>query len=69
MIEESDFCEFCDGITKPGLVTHTFERNGQKFTFADIKAQVCQKCGEVYIDGAAMPQIERKITEKVFASV
>jgi YgiT-type zinc finger domain-containing protein len=69
MIEEPDFCEFCDGITKPELVTHTFERNGQKFTFADIKAQVCQKCGEIYIDGESMRKIEMQIKEKVLASV
>lgn len=69
MIEEEDFCEFCDGKTKPELVTHTFKREGQKFTFESIKAQVCQKCGESYLDGKAMREIEKEIREKKFAAV
>ncbi len=69
MIEKQDFCEFCDGKTKPELATHTFKREGQKFTFENIKAQVCQKCGESYLDGKAMREIEKEIREKFFASV
>jgi YgiT-type zinc finger domain-containing protein len=69
MIEKQDFREFCDDKTKPELVTHTFKREGQKFTFENIKAQVCQKCGESYLDGKAVCEIEKEIREKFFASV
>lgn len=69
MIEKTDYCEFCDGKTEPELITHTFVREGRKFTFDNIKAQVCQKCGETYLDGEAMREIENEIRENIFASV
>jgi YgiT-type zinc finger domain-containing protein len=69
MIDETDFCEFCDGIIEPRLIEHTFKRNGRNFAFKDVKALVCRKCGEIYIDGEAMRKIEAQIKEKVFASV
>jgi YgiT-type zinc finger domain-containing protein len=69
MVEKSDYCELCDGTTELRLVEYTFKRDGRKFTFTDVKAQVCRKCGEIYIDGEAMRKIEAQIKEKVFASV
>ncbi len=48
---------------------HTFVREGRKFTFDNIKAQVCQKCGETYLDGEALREIENEIRENIFASV
>jgi YgiT-type zinc finger domain-containing protein len=69
MINETDFCESCDGITEPRLVEYTFKRDGRNFTFTDVKAQVCRKCGEIYIDGEAMRKIEAQIKDEVFALV
>ena len=68
MLEITDYCEFCDGLTKPGLVTHTFKREGRKFTFENIKAQICQKCGETYLDGKAVDDIENRIEKEVYAA-
>ncbi len=59
MINETDFCEFCDGTTDPCLVKYTFKRDGRKFAFKDLEAQVCRKRGEVYIDGEAMRKVEK----------
>ena len=58
-------CVICDGITKPELVSHTFNRFGQKFTYHNIKANVCQNCGEAFLDGITITNIEKDIREKV----
>jgi YgiT-type zinc finger domain-containing protein len=68
MINKEDYCEFCDGIAKPTLVTRTFERHGQKFEYKYIPALVCNKCGEAYLDGETVIKIEREIAEEVFAT-
>ncbi len=68
MINKEDYCEFCDGIAKPTLVTRTFERHGQKFEYKNIPALVCNKCGEAYLDGETVIKIEREIAEEVFAT-
>jgi YgiT-type zinc finger domain-containing protein len=61
MIEKDDYCEFCDGIAKPRLVTRTFKRHGQKFEYKNIQALVCDKCGEAYLDGETVIKIEKEI--------
>jgi YgiT-type zinc finger domain-containing protein len=63
MIEKDDYCEFCDGMARLALVSHTFERHGQRFEYKDIPALKCDKCGEVYFDGVALLKIEKEIAE------
>lgn len=57
-------CVICDGETKKELVSKTFHRFGQDFTYHNIKAEVCQKCGERFLDGVTITNIEKEIREK-----
>ena len=44
-------CVICkNGDTENGHTTVTFERNENVIVFKNVPAQVCQNCGEAYID-------------------
>jgi len=44
-------CVICKkGETQPGKATVTLERNGMTLVFKGVPANVCQNCGEEYID-------------------
>jgi len=58
-------CAICDGKTENKLVSVTFERYGQKFVYNGIKARVCENCGEEFLDGPTIINIEREIRERV----
>ena len=45
-------CVICkQGETKPGHAVLTLVRNGSTFVIKNVPAQVCQNCGEEYVDG------------------
>lgn len=44
-------CSICKrGDTHPGKATVTLEKNGTTLVFKSVPAQVCQNCGEEYVD-------------------
>lgn len=44
-------CVICkQGETQPGKVTVTLERGNMTLVIKSVPAQVCQNCGEAYID-------------------
>lgn len=61
-IEKDDYgnflCAFCDGATTTQIVALTIKRKRRKFTFQNVKAEVCQKCGESYYDGKSLLQTD-----------
>ncbi|MGI8640259.1 MAG: YgiT-type zinc finger protein [Pyrinomonadaceae bacterium] len=59
-------CPICDGQLIDKEISKTFKRYGQKFTYRNIKAEVCQKCGERFLDGPTVINIEHEIKERVF---
>jgi len=51
-------CVICkNGNTQKGYVTVTLERKGSIIAIKEVPAQVCQNCGEYFLDA--------KITDKV----
>ncbi len=47
-------CPVClQGKLIPGKVTVTLERNASTIVFKDVPAQVCDNCGEEYVDETA----------------
>lgn len=58
-------CVVCGGETKPEKVSLTFKRFGQEFIYHDIKADVCLKCGEKFLNGPQVLKIEEEIENKV----
>lgn len=44
-------CVICkQGETQPGTTTVTLERDGTTLVFKSVPAQVCENCGEAYLD-------------------
>jgi len=44
-------CVICrQGETQPGRITVTLERDGATLVFKGVPAEVCQNCGEEYVD-------------------
>lgn len=44
-------CLICKhGETHPGVVTVTLERDGATLVFKQVEAEVCENCGEAYVD-------------------
>ncbi len=44
-------CTICkNGETNKGLTTVTLERNGSVIVFKDVPADICDNCGEYYLD-------------------
>ncbi|HSK72248.1 MAG TPA: YgiT-type zinc finger protein [Pyrinomonadaceae bacterium] len=58
-------CPICDGQLIDEKISKTFKRYGQEFTYQNIQAEVCLKCGERFLDGPTITNIEREIREKV----
>lgn len=51
-------CVICkNGETAPGFVTVTLQRQGTTVIFKNVPAQVCNNCGEYFLD--------EKITERL----
>jgi len=53
-------CVICrNGETRPGKVTVTLERDGTTLIVRGVPAEVCENCGEEYVeDSAAMKLLE-----------
>ena len=53
-------CVICKhGETRPGKTTVTLERGGATLVVKGVPAQVCDNCGEAYVDG----QVTRRLVE------
>jgi len=47
-------CAICrQGETRPGTATLVLERDGRTVIVKHVPAQVCENCGEEYVDEAA----------------
>lgn len=46
-------CVICkQGETQPGTTTMTLERDTTTVVFKNVPAEVCETCGEAYLDAA-----------------
>jgi YgiT-type zinc finger domain-containing protein len=51
-------CVICKhGETQRGVVTVTLERSGTTLVFKHVPAQVCDNCGEAYVDEATTSEL------------
>ena len=54
-------CAVCGGKLKGTTITHE-ERRGDKFyLFEHVPAQVCERCGETWIEEKVLQEIDRLI--------
>ena len=51
-------CVICkQGETQAGSVTITLERDNTTLVFKQVPAEVCENCGEAYVDEATTQQL------------
>ncbi len=51
-------CTICKtGETHPGLATVTLQREQTVVVFRDVPAEICEDCGEYYLDQATAQRI------------
>lgn len=57
-------CSICkNGVTKPGKVTVTLERENTIVLLKDVPAEVCQNWGHYYLDSATTKLVMDKSQE------
>jgi YgiT-type zinc finger domain-containing protein len=63
-------CVICKhGETQPGRTTVTFERGGATLVIKSVPAQICDNCGEAYVDEGTTGQLLEIADEAVRAGV
>lgn len=63
-------CVICKkGETQPGKATVTLDRNDMILVFKGVPANVCQNCGEQYIDEQTTTTLLKKAEEAAQAGV
>lgn len=67
-------CAICGhGDTKPGTATLVLERDGLTMVLKGVPAEVCENCGEEYIDepaaAAVLDKAEQAVREGVRVEV
>lgn len=51
-------CPICKhGQTQPGLITVTLDRDGATVVFKGVPAEVCDNCGEEFVDSATTAEL------------
>jgi len=59
-------CVICKhGETKHGTTTVTLERGSATIVFKDVPAQICDNCGEKYVDSVITKELLRKANELI----
>ena len=59
-------CTICKhGETKPGTTTVTLEKGNSTIIFKEVPAQICDNCGEKYIDQTTTKDLLSKAREIV----
>ena len=61
-------CVICkQGATKPGTATEVLERDGAVIVFRNVPADVCEVCGETYLDADTASRLQAE-AEKLIAT-
>jgi len=54
-------CVLCkNGETRPGTVTVTLERGKTVVVVRDVPADVCENCGEYYLDSSVAQEVYQR---------
>jgi YgiT-type zinc finger domain-containing protein len=68
--EETMTCVICkNSQTRPGQVSVTLERGPLTLVFKDVPAEVCENCGEQYIDDATTARLLSEAEKAAAAGV
>ncbi len=59
-------CVICkNGDTNPGMVTVPLQRNETTIIFKHVPADVCENCGEYYLDEEVTGQLLKKAEDAI----
>jgi len=59
--QTQDLCAVCGGQLRKTTITHEERRGGRLYLFENVPAQVCDACGEVWLDEGVLQEIEQLI--------
>jgi YgiT-type zinc finger domain-containing protein len=63
-------CVICkNGQTTAGVTTITLERGAATLVFKNVPAQICENCGEAYVDEAATRSVLAKAAQAADSGV
>jgi YgiT-type zinc finger domain-containing protein len=63
-------CAICKhGETRPGKTTVTLQRNGMTLVIRNVPAEVCENCGEAYVDEATARELLHRAEDAACAGV
>jgi YgiT-type zinc finger domain-containing protein len=54
-------CAVCGGSLTATTISHEERRGDRFFLFQNVPAQVCERCGEVWIEEKVLQEIDRLI--------
>lgn len=57
-------CDFCQGQTKSRRVKKHHVHNGRLYVVENVKAEVCQNCGERYYHATTLDAIDRLLEKE-----
>jgi len=63
-------CVICkQGETRPGKTTVTLQRNGTTLVVVNVPAEVCENCGEAYVEEDTARELLERAEEAARAGV
>lgn len=62
-------CAMCDGTTVATTRPKAVERDGRVAVIRDVPVEVCESCGEVYLDTAVARRLDQLFREMLRGNV
>ena len=59
----SGLCALCGGTRRAGRVTHAVDLGTTVVVVRNVEAQVCDQCGEAWLEDATVGHLERIVHE------
>jgi len=61
LLNNPTLCALCGSTEQSTTITHHARRGGTIYVFENVPAYVCDQCGDIWIDGTVLHQIDELI--------
>ena len=61
--EKRERCAVCGGTLRDTTITHEERRGLKVYLFQNVPAQVCEACGDIWIEEMTLQEIDRLIDQ------
>lgn len=61
--QRAEICVICGHRLRETSITHEEKRGTKFYLFQNVPAQICTKCGELWIEEATLREIDRLIQD------